>query len=341
MSPNRRVKAVLTREVADQAIEILNSSNANASPKFKFWVQQTFSLTHTGKAKHLLLKKSNKPVCVRENMYDVIGSIHENLQHAGYAKTFDELKKRYSYIPRKLVAAFVNACSFCTSRRTVSTPVSVTPTIANKFMSRVQLDLIDLRTRPNGEYRYIVHARDHFTRFSWAEALTDNQAINVARFLFKTFTQFGPPVFLQSNNKKEFVATIIHELQQLWPGIHIINGDARDPRSQGLMTRGNEILKNKLSIWRASNKRQDWHIGLPLVVWTMNTLVCSATKNSPYYLVFRQHPRRNFALFSLLYDAKIINEEDLPDGILAEDRESEGINDNEQDADCRDNDRGR
>ena len=86
MSPNRRVKAVLTREVADQAIEILNSSNTNASSKFRLWVQQTFSLTHTGKAKHLLLKKSNKPVCVRENMYDVIGSIHENLQHAGYGR---------------------------------------------------------------------------------------------------------------------------------------------------------------------------------------------------------------------------------------------------------------
>ena len=26
--------------------------------------------------------------------------------------------------------------------------------------------------RPDGEYKYIVHARDHFTRFSWATALS-------------------------------------------------------------------------------------------------------------------------------------------------------------------------
>ncbi|CAG8593234.1 6426_t:CDS:1 [Paraglomus occultum] len=207
-----------------------------------------------------------------------------------------------------------------TNRRTASTPK---PTIADKFMERVQLDVIDLRTRPDGEYRYIVHARDHFTRFSWAEALTDNKAIDVARFLFKIFTQFGPPEFLQSNNKKEFVAAILHEFKQLWPGVHIINGDARDPRSQGLMTRGNSILKNKLSIWLVDNKRQDWHVGLPLVVRTMNTLVCSATKHSPYYLVFGQHPQHNLALLNMLSDSKFINEEDLPDGILADASESE------------------
>ena len=64
--------------------------------------------------------KKVKTSCALEriyiNMYDAIGSVNENLQHAGYGKTFDELKERYSYIPRKLVVAFVNACSFCTSR---------------------------------------------------------------------------------------------------------------------------------------------------------------------------------------------------------------------------------
>ncbi|CAG8593087.1 3774_t:CDS:2 [Ambispora gerdemannii] len=82
-----------------------------------------------------------------------------------------------------------------TNRRTASTPISVKPTIVDKFMERVQLDI----HRPR----------------QWAEALTDNKAIDVARFLFKIFTQFGPPEFLQSNNKKEFVAAILHEFQQL------------------------------------------------------------------------------------------------------------------------------
>ena len=46
---------------------------------------------HIGETKILLLKKA----CVREDMYDTIGSVHENLQHAGYGKTFDELKDTF------------------------------------------------------------------------------------------------------------------------------------------------------------------------------------------------------------------------------------------------------
>ena len=34
------------------------------------------------------------------------------------------------------------------------------PIIANEFMSRVQVDLIDLRIQPDGDYKYIAHARE-------------------------------------------------------------------------------------------------------------------------------------------------------------------------------------
>ena len=77
-------------------------------------------------------------------MYVVICSTHHDLQHAGYRKTFEEPQHHYSHIPRKF-AAFVNACSICTNRRPMVTPISAKPIIANEFMSRVQMDLIDLR----------------------------------------------------------------------------------------------------------------------------------------------------------------------------------------------------
>jgi len=48
----------------------------------------------------LLLKRSKKLVYVKENMYNVICSIHRDLQHAGHRKTFEELQHHYSYISR-------------------------------------------------------------------------------------------------------------------------------------------------------------------------------------------------------------------------------------------------
>ena len=63
--------------------------------------------------------------------------------------------------------------------------------------------------------KYICHARDHFTRFSWAKSLTSKRAVEVAAFLFDLFFSIGsPPSILQSNNGKEFCAAIIKDYQR-------------------------------------------------------------------------------------------------------------------------------
>jgi len=123
-----------------------------------------------------------------------------------------------------------------------------------------------MRGRPDGEYKYIVHARDHFTRFSWATALKNKEAIYVAGFLFQIFRQFGSPTILQSDNGKEFVAQIIRDLVGMWPETRIINGRPRHPQSQGLIESGNKTLEIKLSAWLEDNSREDWSAGLPLVI---------------------------------------------------------------------------
>src|SRR5205085_9799850 len=68
MSPNRRTKAILTQEIVNQAIEILSGSDTSANQRYKHWVLQKFSVMQIGEMKILLLKRSKKPVCARENM---------------------------------------------------------------------------------------------------------------------------------------------------------------------------------------------------------------------------------------------------------------------------------
>ena len=71
-----------------------------------------------------------------------------------------------------------------------------------------------MRSRPDGEYKYIAHARDHFIWFSWATALENKKAIYVA-ILFSTIYTVGSSTVLQSDNGKEFVARIIHLVQDV------------------------------------------------------------------------------------------------------------------------------
>ena len=72
-------------------------------------------------------------------------------------------------------------------------------------MTRLQVDLIDMRSVSYGGFNFIMHAKDHFTKFSWLSPLPSKEAKHVAEQLRNIFFTFGPPRILQSDNGKEFV----------------------------------------------------------------------------------------------------------------------------------------
>ena len=47
------------------------------------------------------------------------------------------------------------------------------------------------------------------------------------------FLLIGAPVVLQSDNGSEFTASVITELQGLWPDLKLVHGKPRHPQSQG------------------------------------------------------------------------------------------------------------
>lgn len=44
----------------------------------------------------------------------------------------------------------------------------IRPITVNKLWKRVQVDLIDMRATPDGEFKWICHMRDHFSKYSAA-----------------------------------------------------------------------------------------------------------------------------------------------------------------------------
>lgn len=72
-------------------------------------------------------------------------------------------------------------------------------------MTRLQMDLIDMRSVAFHGFNFILHVKDHFTKFSWLTPLPSKEAKHVADFLCQLFYTFGPPRILQSDNGKEFV----------------------------------------------------------------------------------------------------------------------------------------
>ena len=174
----------------------------------------------------------------------------------------------------------------------------------------------------DNEYRYIIHMRDHFTKFSWAKAIKQKTAKSVAKFVYKIFLMFGPPTILQCDNGMEFSSLMSH-LEELWPSLKIIHGRPRHPQSQGMVERGNAIMEKKIARWMETYRRTDWTNALGLIVYTMNCEVSRTTKLCPYELVFGVAPKKDKILLDELFEAGVTEEHQTED-IEIENIESEG-----------------
>ncbi|CAF0916033.1 unnamed protein product [Didymodactylos carnosus] len=184
-------------------------------------------------------------------------------------------------------------------------------------MTRLQIDLVDMRTRPDKiasdvVFNWILNCIDHFSKFCWAFPLKSKSAVDVAVKLRELFFVFGPPRLLHSDNGKEFVASFIIELKELFPDLCFIRGRLRHPQSQGCIERANGVLCDALGKWLTANNTSHWSEGLVPVVYGINTRVSSTTKKTPYEVMFGQSSRLNSEFWRLVDRNNIVDEDDLP-----------------------------
>ena len=108
-----------------------------------------------------------------------------------------------------------------------------------------QIDLIDMRHKPDGSFKWIGHYLDYY----WAKCLVlfplvrKLTAAEVAVALSnQVFAVLGTP-----DNVWEFVNEIIHSIVKEWPGeVMVVNGRPRNPKCQGLIEQGNGMVEKLL-----------------------------------------------------------------------------------------------
>ncbi len=69
----------------------------------------------------------------------------------------------------------------CHVRRPLKSHILPTAIISLGFMTRFQIDVVDMRTRPNGEFKWILHCRDHFSNYSRAYLLPSKEAPQIEK----------------------------------------------------------------------------------------------------------------------------------------------------------------
>jgi hypothetical protein len=288
-------KVMITFDYYKNIIHCLKQPKSGKSigvdAKFHFWCKKSFKIDVTSGVEILCSMKNSRRIVVVESYFVVLKDIHLKTGHGARDKMRHEMKEHFDWIPFHVIDIFLQCCASCAVRKSCKQPVVPTAIVSVGFLTRLQIDLIDFRTRPDNDFQWILHCRDHYSKYSWAHALKSKEAEPIANYLSSLFYQFGPCKILQSDNGREFTANVIKNLKNVWPGLTIINGRPRHPESQGLVERGNATLCQVLGKFMEDKGTTHWTGCLLPAVYSMNTSLARGVSMTPYEVVFGQKPR--------------------------------------------------
>lgn len=209
--------SLLTGEEEQEILELLLNWKEGVRKEKKYYRYfQKYKIESIAGISKLVSKNDRLIFATKENVLDIIKSIHSAINHLGLKKTYAKISESYANIKRELVAEYLKQCERCIEKlrkKEVSSGVVVKPIISKNFNDRGQIDLVDFQTLPDDKFKYIFHYQDHLSKYHFLRPLTSKTAKEVAHHLLQIFFDFGAPTILQSDNGKEFTAKIIQVIE--------------------------------------------------------------------------------------------------------------------------------
>ncbi|XP_022162759.1 KRAB-A domain-containing protein 2-like [Myzus persicae] len=249
-----------------------------------------------------------------DELFEVIHTAHLAVGHGGRNRMMAVLKTKYCNVTTEAVMAYLGLCSNCQVKQSNPKRGLVTkPILHSAFNSRAQIDLIDMQSQNYNNYRYIMNYQDHLTKFVILKPLKTKRAEEIALNLIDIYTIFGAPAILHSDNGREFVNSIITNLNEMWGDVKIVHGKPRHSQTQGSIERANRDVEEILASWMADNKSKDWPMALKFVQFQKNRALNSGIGRSPYEAMFGCTARTGLASAGIPYDEieKLKSEEDI------------------------------
>ena len=117
-------------------------------------------------------KIESKKLVYLEEFFEILYDAHCIKRcHQGITKTFEYIQEQYTGFPKIIVAIFIKHCYICNLNLKQQTQPRLLPIRSYGIFKRVQIDLVDMRSQPDGEYNWIGHAEDHNGHFHaiWAQ----------------------------------------------------------------------------------------------------------------------------------------------------------------------------
>ena len=222
--------------------------------------------------------------------------------HSGAFKTIERILENF-WLPglAGLVNEFIAECAICCKNakkeKTYKTFLKPIEPVFEPFV-RLSIDLYGPLQSPTGK-KYILVMIDSFSKLVEFAAIKDKTPESVAEALFSNwFNRYGMPVQILHDSGTEFRNSLLNSIYETC-GIERKLSSVQHPETNGqcelVMKKVTKYLKSMID-----TNVLDWEPHLDAMRFSWNTAVSTATKMSPYAILFGLNPRTpmNNFLFS-------------------------------------------
>ncbi|EER03931.1 Retrotransposable element Tf2 155 kDa protein type, putative [Perkinsus marinus ATCC 50983] len=217
-----------------------------------------------------------------------IEHFHEEIGHFNVDKVLPKVEL-YGYWPSMAsdIEHALAQCQRCLdAKRPSPAPAPLMPVPIGRPWETIAVDLLSVPTNPDGISTLLV-MQDYFTKWAHVVPLRQHTWLDVARPLFQLFLLFGPPRRLHSDQGPPFESWLFKMTLGLL-GVRKSKSSVYHPAGNGLVERFNQTF---LKMVRTHvDSVYDWQRHLGSMVWYYNTSIHSATKASPFYLMYGRNP---------------------------------------------------
>ncbi|XP_012511155.1 PREDICTED: KRAB-A domain-containing protein 2 [Propithecus coquereli] len=223
----------------------------------------------------------------KEELFDILHDTHLSIGHGGRTRMLKELQGKYGNVTKEVIVLYLTLCKQCHQRNPLPKRTLAPKPVTFKDMdSRCQIEILDMQSNADGEFKFIFYYQDHLTKFIILRPLKTKQIHEVVSVLLDIFTILGTPSVLESDCGIEFTNQVVNELNEVWPDLKIVSGKYHPGQGQGSLERASHDVKNMVSAWMHSNYSRNWAEGLRFMQMVRNQAFDVSLQQSPYEAMF-------------------------------------------------------
>ncbi|XP_067120492.1 KRAB-A domain-containing protein 2-like, partial [Centruroides vittatus] len=104
--------------------------------------------------------------CKVDELFDILEKAHTSVRNKRTIVMKAEMEKKYCNVTRQTINLYLSLCEQCQLKKKTKYGLAVRPILSDSMNSRNQVDLIDMQSEPDEDYRFIMNYQDHLTKFT-------------------------------------------------------------------------------------------------------------------------------------------------------------------------------